>query len=62
MADIEKIMYDLMDIKERNKLNECEIKTISDAILLLIEQEKQIERLRGALKKVLELLQEQEET
>ena len=40
MADIEKVMYDLMDIKERNKLSECEMQTIDDAIALLKEQEE----------------------
>lgn len=39
MANIEKVMYDLMDIKERNKLSECEMQTIDDAIELLKKQE-----------------------
>lgn len=39
MADIEKVIYDLMDIKERNKLSESEMQTIDDANELLREQE-----------------------
>ena len=40
MTDIDKVMDDLMDIKERNKLSECEMQTIDDAIKLILEKER----------------------
>lgn len=53
MADIEKVIYDSMDIKERNKLSEYEMQTIDNANELLREQEDLGEELTNAVELIL---------